>query len=50
MEKEQKYLKYAKTIIGSVGSVLIYHNIGGWALLGIVLLIWANNFDFVKKQ
>jgi len=48
--KKEEINTIAQLIMAMVGIGLLLYSAGGLATLGIFLLIWANNIDYVKKD
>ena len=47
--KEKILKEVLKYIIGMLGASILVYNIGWEALVGILLLMWANNFDYKQE-
>ena len=45
---ERKVLIAFKMLIGISGLTLMIIHLG-WGALGVVLFMWANNFDYIQK-
>jgi hypothetical protein len=50
MSKTKLIIGVLKTIMFFGGGYMLYKETGSSSVLGVVLMMWANNSDYVKKS
>lgn len=48
--KEKTLKKGLQLLIGIFGAYLIIHFASWQVLIGVILIIWANNFDYKREE